>query len=147
MKKFVIGRNEIIDLPSLQLFQVEAKIDTGANTSAIHYSRAEVIERGGKRVLHFNLLDPTHPQFNDKDFYAENFQQREVKNSFGDSEMRYIITTDVKIFDKIWTTELSLSNRGNLKFPILLGRRLLRQGFIVDVTKTKVSFKQKSTQE
>lgn len=142
-QKLVIGRNDKIDLPELQLFDVDAKIDTGAATSAIHYHHAEVIQRDGKQLLHFHLLDPTHPQFNHKEFFVDHFERRLIKNSFGDSELRYIIQFEIIIFGQTWETEFSLSNRGNLKFPILLGRKLLKKGFLVDVTRTNLSYKKK----
>lgn len=142
-EKYVIGRSDKIDLPVLQLIDIDAKVDTGAFTSAIHYHYAEVVKREGKELLHFTLLDPDHPRFNEKEFFVEDFEQRLIKNSFGDSELRYIIQTEVVIFGNRWKTEFSLSNRGNLKFPILLGRKLLKKGFYVDVTKSNLSFKQK----
>lgn len=141
--KIIIGRSDKVDLPELQLIDIDAKIDTGANTSAIHYHHAEVIQRDGQDLLHFHLLDPDHPKFNDKEFFVEHFEQRLIKNSFGDSELRYVIKTEIVIFGQTWDIEFSLSNRGNLKFPILLGRKLLRKGFLVDVTKTNLSFKKK----
>lgn len=143
-EKLIIGRSDKIDLPKLQLFDLDAKIDTGANTSAIHFNYAEVVKREGKTMLHFTLLDPSHPNFNNKEFFVEEFEQRLIKNSFGDSEQRYIIITEIVLFEKTWKTEFSLSNRGNLKFPLLLGRKLLRKGFLVDVTKKNISFKKKS---
>ena len=83
MKKELIGRLEIVDLPQLELFGLTAKVDTGAYTSAIHYHQADVIERKGKEVLHFTLLDPSHEEYNDKSFYVEKFKTKYIKNSFG----------------------------------------------------------------
>ncbi len=143
--KIVIGRYDVVDLPLLDLFQLDAKVDTGAYTSAIHYHHAEIIRKDGEDVLHFTLLDPTHPEYNDKSFYFSKFRKRVIKNSFGQSEERFVIETDIKIYGRVFTTELSLSNRGNLKFPILLGRKLLSKGFIVDVSRTNLSFKQKKS--
>jgi len=144
-KKDVIGRSDKVDLPELQLFDLDAKVDTGAYTSAIHYHHAEVIERNNVRTLHFTLLDPKHPNYNDKSFYFEDFDERTIKNSFGDSEKRYIIKTKIRLFGKEYVTELSLSDRGNLKFPILLGRKLLKKGFIVDVSRHNLSYDQKNS--
>lgn len=146
-KKYTIGRSDKIDLPELHLFDLDAKVDTGAFTSAIHYHHAELISRGGKTVLHFTLLDPTHPDYNDKSFYFEEFQERKIKNSFGDSEERFIITTTIKLFGKDFKTDFSLSNRGNLKFPILLGRKLLKKGFVVDVARKDLSFRSKNRKD
>ena len=128
----------------MDLFGLSAKVDTGAFTSAIHFHHAEVIQKDGKEVLHFTLLDPSHPEYNDKDFYFEAFTSREIKNSFGQSEERYIIETEIVLFDKTYITEFSLSDRGSLKFPILLGRKLLKRKFVVDVARTNLSFKQKT---
>lgn len=144
-EKIIIGRFDVVDLPLLELFGLNAKVDTGAYTSAIHYHHAEVIEKDGEEVLHFTLLDPSHPEYNDKSFYFPKFRTRVIKNSFGQSEERFIIETDIKIFGRVFTTEFSLSNRGNLKFPILLGRKLLNKGFVVDVARTNLSFKQKKS--
>ena len=142
--KRIIGRSDVVDLPGMHLFQLAAKVDTGAFTSAIHYHHAEVIEKDGKKVLHFTLLDPSHPEYNDKDFYFTEFTTRHIKNSFGQSEERFIIITELTIFGKTLSTEFSLSDRGSLKFPILLGRKLLKKGFVVDVSKRNLSFKKKN---
>ncbi|MBL6445945.1 ATP-dependent zinc protease [Fulvivirga sp. 29W222] len=144
-KKLTIGRFDKIDLPDLHLFELDAKIDTGAYSSAIHYHHAEVIEKDGKEVLHFTLLDPTHPDYNDRSFYFDKFEERNIKNSFGDSEKRFVIKTRITIFGKNYETDFSLSDRGSLKFPILLGRKLLQMGFVVDVAKSNLSYKLKNT--
>lgn len=143
-EKQIIGRYDKIDLPDLHLFELDAKIDTGAYSSAIHYHHAEVIERDGKKVLHFTLLDPTHPDYNDKSFYFDKFEERNIKNSFGDSERRFVIKATITLFGKNYETDFSLSDRGSLKFPILLGRKLLQKGFVVDVAKSNLSYKLKN---
>lgn len=143
-KKQTIGRYDIVDLPQMSLFGLSAKVDTGAFTSAIHFHHAEVIKKDGKEVLHFTLLDPSHPEYNDKDFYFENFSTRKIKNSFGQSEERFIIETELVIFGETYFTEFSLSDRGSLKFPLLLGRKLLKKAFVVDVARTNLSHKQKT---
>lgn len=138
-----LGRSDKLDLPELGLFNVDSKIDTGAYSCSIHCSLIEVVERDGENFLHFILLDPSHPAYNNKSFYFRNFKEKKVKNSFGHAEKRFIIETPVKIYNKIFNTEFSLSNRGNLRFPILLGRKLLKKGFVVDVSKIDLSYKNK----
>jgi len=146
-EKILIGRSDRLDFPDLHMFNVEAKVDTGAFTSAIHYHRVEEVEQDGKRLLHFTLLDPEHPEFNGKNFYLADYEKRTIKNSFGESEERFIIRTRVILFDRAYEVEFSLSNRGNLKFPILLGRKLLEKGFVVDVRKKNLSYKKKLRNE
>lgn len=143
MEKKLIGRNEIVDLPDLDLFGLRAKVDTGAFTSAIHYHHAEIIKKDGENILHFTLLDPSHPEYNDKSFYFRDYKTKHIKNSFGQSEERYIIKSKIRIYGEDFVTEFSLSDRGNLKFPILLGRKLLNKHFIVDTSKKNLSIKNK----
>ena len=132
----ILGRSDRVDLPGLGLGDIHAKIDTGAYTSSLHCLRAEV--RDG--VLEFVLLDEEHPEFTGIKYTMKKFDQREIKNSFGEAELRYVIKTKVRLFDKTIRAEFSLSNRGNLKFPVLLGRKILRHRFLIDVTKKDLSF-------
>ena len=71
------------------------------------------------------------------------FEERDIKNSFGEVERRFVIITTLKIFNEDITTEFSLSNRGSLKFPILIGRKIVRNRFLIDVTKKNLSYKEK----
>jgi hypothetical protein len=137
----ILGRSDRIDLPGLGLINIHAKIDTGAYSCSLHCSRAEIID--GK--LEFVLLDEEHPEFTGMKFVFPKFDRREVKNSFGEAEMRYVIKTTIKIYDHLIKAEFSLSNRGNLKFPVLLGRKILRKRFLIDVTEKDLSFHSKQT--
>lgn len=135
----ILGRSDRVDLPGLGLENIHAKIDTGAYTSSLHCSRAEVI--GG--ILEFILLDEEHPEFTGMPFRVKKFEQREIRNSFGEAELRYVIKTRVRIGGRLIRAEFSLSNRGNLRFPVLLGRKILRNRFLIDVTKKDLYFNSK----
>jgi len=134
-----LGRSDRVDLPGLGLENIHAKIDTGAYTCSLHCSSNEVVDG----ILEFVLLDDEHPEFTGRKYFFKKFDQREVKNSFGEAELRYVIKTKIKIFDRLIRAEFSLSNRGNLKFPVLLGRKILRNRFLIDVTKKDLSFEWK----
>src|SRR5687768_1053015 len=103
----ILGRSDRVDLPGLGLYNIHAKIDTGAFTSSLHCSRAEVVDG----QLEFVLLDDEHPEFTGMKFVVKEFTEREIKNSFGVAERRYVITTTVKIFTEEITAEFSLSDR------------------------------------
>lgn len=135
----ILGRYDRVDLPDLGLSNIHAKIDTGAYTCSLHCKTAEVVD--GK--LEFILLDQEHPEFTGMRFVFEKFEKRDIKNSFGEVEKRFVIVTSITIFEEVITTEFSLSNRGSLKFPILIGRKILRNRFLIDVKKKNVSFKEK----
>ncbi len=138
-QKKIIGRTEKIILPDLQLTGIEAKVDTGAFSCALHCSKVEILEKKGKKSLRFVLLDPEHPAFNNKDFYFEQYEKRKVKNSFGQSEERYVIQTPIFLFNESILTDFTLCDRGNMKFPVLLGRKFLNDKFLVDVSLKNVS--------
>lgn len=137
----ILGRYDRVDLPELGLSGIHAKIDTGAYSCSLHCSKAEVVN--GK--LQFILLDEEHPEFTGMKFSFKKFEQREIKNSFGEAELRFVIKTKIKIFKRLINAEFSLSNRGNLRFPVLLGRKILRKRFLIDVTKKDLSFKSKKS--
>ncbi|MCA0230499.1 MAG: RimK/LysX family protein [Bacteroidetes bacterium] len=133
-EKRVIGRNDIIDFPDLGLTNVRVKIDTGAYTSSIHCFKISV-EEG---VLSFFL--PAHRSEKHQQFTTDQFELKAIKNSFGQTEMRYVIKTKVLLFGKIIKTEFSLADRSQMRYPVLLGRKLLRSRFLVDVSLENLSY-------
>jgi hypothetical protein len=135
----ILGRYDRVDLPELGLSNIHAKVDTGAYTSSLHCHRAMVTNG----VLEFILLDEEHPEFTGLKFSFREFEERDIKNSFGEVERRFVITATLKIFNEDIATEFSLSNRGSLKFPILIGRKIVRNRFLIDVTKKNLSYKEK----
>jgi hypothetical protein len=135
----ILGRYDRVDLPGLGLKNIHAKIDTGAFTCSLHCHKAQVID--GK--LEFILLDEEHPEFTGMKIVFPTYEIRNIKNSFGEVEKRYVIATTIRIFDEDIATEFSLSNRGSLKFPILIGRKILRDRYLIDVKKKNLSYREK----
>ena len=142
-RKIVIGRSEKVDFPDLDLFEIDAKIDTGAFTSSIHCTNIEKKLIDGKKYVSFNLMDPNHEHYNNKPYQLLVHSENEVKNSFGQIENRLVIKTKIRIFNKTYPIELSLTDRSSMGFPVLLGRKILYNRFIVDVTQKNLSHKQK----
>lgn len=143
--KQVIGRTDKIDIPDFAIKNISAKIDTGAYTCSLHCVSPKVIngEQGKKKKLTFRIVDVLHPELGEREFVVEKFRQTEIKNSSGVVEKRYVIITEVLIFNKLIETEFSLSDRSNMKHPVLLGRKFLQDKFVVDVSKFNLSFKEK----
>lgn len=135
-----LGRSDLLDLPDLGIEKVPVKIDTGAYTSCIHCISAEVKQEALQVVI--SLEDHDH-HFEKRSFLFENYSKRVIKNSSGVSEERFIIHTTVIIFGKAYAAEFSLNPRGNMRFPVLLGRRLLRNRFVIDIAKKNLSYKHK----
>jgi hypothetical protein len=126
----IIGRREIVDFPDLGLYGLVAKIDTGANTSALHCHDVRV-ENG---VLFFKLLDESHPEYDDREHRFEQFEEKLIRNSFGQSELRYVVRTTIVLGNRKIRSIISLSDRAQMRYPVLIGRRLLKGRFNVDVS-------------
>lgn len=121
--KQVIGRNTYVDFPDLGVKGVKAKIDTGAYSNTLHCSEVEV--KGHK--LYFKVM-------NEKEHCLNSFSQKKIKNSFGKIEKRYLIRTKIKIAGRVIKSIISLTDRRDMRYPALIGRRLLKNKFIVDVS-------------
>ena len=138
--KLLLGRTDIVDFPKLDLQGIDIKVDTGAYTSSFHSHSIEVVDN----VLKCQFLDPKHEKYHEKFFLFKNFTQKNVKSSNGIVETRFTIKTEILIFNKIEEIELTLTERGSMKYPVLLGRKFLSKKIIVDTVKKNLSFKKKS---
>lgn len=125
----IIGRREFVDFPLLGLNGMEAKIDTGAYTSSLHCESIYVATENSKSVLYFTLeQDQKIPH------RFENFATKKIKNSFGEMEERFVIKTVIGIGKKRIVSTISLSNRDTMRYPVLIGRRILKGKFLIDVS-------------
>lgn len=129
-EKRVIGRREHIDFPELGLSNIIAKIDTGAYTSALYCH--EVREEEGALV--FRLLHPSYPNYDARLHRFSEYGQKKIKNSFGEIEIRYTIKTVVKIGRRRIKSVFSLTDRSDMRYPVLIGRKILKNRFIIDVS-------------
>ena len=128
--KAEIGWCEMVDIPSLGLTGVHAKMDTGAATSSIHATRVKPIIRDGKNCVEFwfRLNAGEKP----KRFEAPVLDRRIVRSSNGEAQERYVIAAQFCFGKLCWNGQLTLANRRSMAFPLLIGRRALRRGFLVD---------------
>lgn len=133
INKTIIGRLEKVDLPELDLSDMDAKIDTGAYSSSIHCH--DMFENVDDKTLIFKLLDPEHPDYNEREIRFKNYSKTIVKSSNGLIENRFKIKTELRIGNKIYLSHFTLTDRSDMKYPILLGREVLKKGFLVDVVK------------
>jgi hypothetical protein len=139
----LLGRRELVDFPAFDLHGVEAKVDTGAYTSALHCSDIHIeaaAEQRPQLVVH--LLDPGHEGTDGRLLAFTEFALRDIRSSNGEVQERYVIRAVVRLYGQDFEAEFSLSDRSDMKYPVLLGRSLLRQGrFVVDVAKRNLSAK------
>ncbi|MBP2831309.1 ATP-dependent zinc protease [Aquimarina sp. U1-2] len=126
--KEIIGRTDKVDFPILELSNINAKIDTGAYTSAIHCIDIREVDK----TLQCTFLDATHPEYNGKKFIFKNYDMTAVKSSNGKIETRFAIRTQIQVFNRSYPITFTLSPRDDMRFPVLIGRRFLSGKFLVD---------------
>lgn len=122
---------EKVSFPEFGLQGIDAKIDTGAFTGALHATKVHETKENGQRVLCFSPFD--HPEVVYK---TANFEKGIVKSSNGTQTERYFIETSIVVRKRRYTITLSLLDRSAMKIPVLVGRRFLSANeFVVDVRK------------
>ncbi len=127
----IIGRLEQVSFPEWDLIGLDAKIDTGAYTSSLHCHH---IVKTDDSNIRFNLLDPSHDIYNEKLFELPIHKEKTVKSSNGIKEQRFIVKTKIELMNKLFDVELSLTDRSEMSYPVLIGRKLLKNRFLVDVS-------------
>lgn len=128
----MVGWREFCALPTLGIPVIKAKIDTGARTSALHTASIEPFTKDKQEFVKF-LVHPLQ-NHNEVDIMctAKVSDKRLVRNSGGIQEMRYVICTTLSIGKVQQKIELTLTNREEMKFRMLIGREALKQFAIVD---------------
>lgn len=142
-QKQIIGSTDKIDLPGFELEDIPCKIDTGARTSTLHCSNVHLLVEDDVEYLCFKLYDKKFGIHNRQEYRIKDFKVRNVRSSNGILDERYVIKSTVVIYGKKIKTEFTLSFRETMKFPILLGKRLLKGRFLVDVSLNDLNYKQK----
>lgn len=125
-----IGWRELVHLPELGLRDIPAKIDTGARTSSLHATILEEFERDGETYVRFAV---DYPQQQVRQVCeAVHIDWRGVTSSNGTTQLRRIIKTPLRIGGVRFRAEISLTDRSDMRFPMLIGRSSLRRRFVVD---------------
>ncbi|MCG9712654.1 RimK/LysX family protein [Shewanella insulae] len=132
MNKIIIGNLEACDLPDLGIKDLHVRIDTGAKTSALHVDNLKRIKVGGRPYVAFDL----HPDVYDLEQIvhckAPVHDSRRIKSSNGEVEQRCVIETTLKLGEQEWPIELTLSNRQDMTYLMLLGREAMGDRVLVD---------------
>lgn len=136
MKHNLIGTTEYIYLPDVSDDPLPAKIDTGADGSAIWAS--SVVEADGK--LTYVLFSPQSAFYTGQEFTTDEYKVVSVKNSFGEKEYRYRVKLRMKIARKVYKSSFTLADRSRSRFPILLGKRFLKDRYLVDVARHNIMY-------
>jgi hypothetical protein len=127
-----IGWREWVRLPGLGDALVKAKVDTGARTSSLHAFDVSELERDGEQRVAFAF----HPNQDDEETEiraeAPLVDRRNVTASNGQTELRYVVATEIVVDSEPIPIELTLTRRDTMGFRMLLGRHALRGRYMVD---------------
>jgi hypothetical protein len=130
--KAVLGWREWLALPDLGIERIKAKIDTGARTSCLHAFYVEPFTRDGDDWVRFGI----HPQQRNTEKVvhceARVKDRRQVTDSGGHQEVRYVIDSHIQVGGRLIPAELTLTDRETMRFRMLLGRTAMRGHFRVD---------------
>lgn len=126
-----VGRAELVDFPQADVEKIPAKIDTGAYRTSVWASN--IYEKKG--ILYYTLFDKDSKYYNGVELSTDTYEIVDVENSFGHSEKRYSIMTSIRLAGRRVRTNVTLSDRSTKTYPILIGRRILRGKFVVDVSR------------
>lgn len=134
--KHIIGRSDIADFPKFGLVNVPVKIDSGAYTSTIHCC---LITEKNKH-LEVVFLDKSKSSYTGEVVVFNEYAVKKVRSSTGQSQMRYIVKGNIELFGKKYNTEFTLSMRSKMRYPVLLGRKLLNKRFLIDTSISNQSY-------
>jgi hypothetical protein len=132
----VIGWREWVSLPELGIRTIKAKVDTGARSSSLHAFDLEEFDRNGERWIRFRVHPVQRNAAETVETEARILEYRRVRSSSGKASRRPVIMTKLSLLEKTWTVELTLANRDQMGFRMLLGREAFRGRFLVDAGKS-----------
>ena len=132
MNKTTIGAIEQCNLPKLAIKGLHIRVDTGAATSSLHVDNIEEFEKDGVPWVSFDI----HPDYHDVKRVVRReapvVSRKIVKSSTATRERRFVITTPITMNDTTWDIQLTLTDRSNMTYLMLLGREAMQDRFIVD---------------
>lgn len=136
--KKIIGRKEFISIIDLGLYEIKAKVDTGADSNSMHCDHLFVDD---SNFVHFKLLNEMGKSNSGRKIKMPLYRIKKIKSSNGEIQYRPSIKVTVSFFGKKYKTVVSLSDRSDMKCPMLIGRKFLSGRFLVDVSQEYIACK------
>lgn len=145
--KLIIGRKDRADFPELHLSDIVVKTDSGAYSCSIHCESVTEREIDGKPVLEVIFLDHENPEYTGEKFSFGEFRKKKVRSSTGYQQERYFIKLKIVLFGREFMTDFSLTQRNELRHPVLLGRKLLNRHFLINTAQKNLSYRAKTNMQ
>ena len=132
-----IGWREWIYLPKYEDYAIKAKVDTGARTSALHATQIKEYDNNGIKLVSFRL----HQSNKHIDISTQLIRYLKITSSFGDSEVRPLIRLKIRLGERSWFTEVTLTKRNRMTYPMLIGRNTLMKKYLIHSHKSYLTGK------
>ncbi|WP_100657172.1 ATP-dependent zinc protease [Alteromonas flava] len=130
--KHIVGSLELCNLPELTIENLNIRVDTGAATSSLHVDNLEEFQRDGEEWVSFDI----HPNIHNVDEIVRREAKvsavKNIKSSTATRERRYVIETDIVIAGMRWQIQLTLTDRSEMTYLMLLGREAMSGRLVVD---------------
>ena len=143
----ILGWREWVALPALGITKLRCKVDTGAKTSALHAFYVEEFTENGIAMVRFGLHPKDQSTAKEVHCSAPIHDQRNVTDSGGHTEQRFVIKTPIVLGKYTWDIEVTLTNRDSMIHRMLLGRAAIVDNFLVDSGSTYLMEKPSKTPE
>ena len=130
--KIILGALELCDLPHLSISSLNVRVDTGAATSSLHVDNITEFYKEGAPWVSFDI----HPDIHDVAQVVRREARvnsiKKVKSSSATKEKRYEIETEIKLAGQKWSIAITLTDRSQMTYLMLLGRQAMQGLFLVD---------------
>ncbi|WP_444994019.1 ATP-dependent zinc protease family protein [Aliikangiella sp. IMCC44359] len=130
--KLIVGALEKCDLPELGITDLHMRVDTGAKTSSLHVDNIEEHQKNGEKWVSFDIHPDIHNVERVIRVSVKANGKKIVKSSSADKEKRVLIKTTIKLANKQWPIDLTLTNRSEMSYLMLLGRQAMKDKLLVD---------------
>jgi len=127
-----IGWREWVQMPELGISEIKAKVDTGADNSSLHAFNIKRFEKAGVACVSFEIHPRQRKSKPSIICEAEVVRERMVRNPGGRTQLRPVIRTRLMVAGREFETLINLTTRDEMTFRMLLGRRSIRNEFLVD---------------
>ncbi len=134
--KLIVGHLEVCALPEIGIKDLQVRVDTGAKTSSLHVDNLILFKIKGKPWIKFDIHPNVHNVKEVIPCQAALYSVRNVKSSNGISEERFVIKTLLQLSDQSWPIQITLTDRSDMSYLMLLGREGMRGRILVDPSKT-----------
>jgi len=127
-----------VSLPDLGVDWIKAKIDTGARTSSLHAFDIQEFARDGEAWVRFRVKPWQDSQEDAVVVESPIHDRRAVRSSSGHAQERLVVQLMIRLVDREVMAEVTLSNRDEMGFRMLIGREALRRGYVVDPARSSL---------